>query len=193
MKRIIFLTIFGLILSSAYADEHWLEAIKSDRVSVSVENALYEQEGHPNFFIHVKLTNRANRILGVDFQDQWKVVYPNQWGGSDLDHRTVINEREMIPKKLDSTLRKELLEAYSFKKMKSIPAGNDSDYYVNFNASGRKDVDKAQGKYILISIKGQMFFSDGSQVWDENSGYDLAILKPIEWKTIPKDAMTITH
>ena len=77
--------------------------------------------------------------------------------------------------------------------MKSIPAGKDSDYYVNFNASGRKDVDKAQGKYILISIKGQMFFSDGSQVWDENSGYDLAILKPIEWKMIPKDAMIITH
>ncbi len=119
------------------------------------------------------------------------VLYPNQWGGSDLDYRTVINERAMVPKKLDTQLRARLIEAFKSKRLTVLLPGKSIDYYSNFNASGRKDIQATKNQFILISIKGQLVFTDGNDVWDVQPSRDLAIKQPVIWKTVPEKAIVV--
>jgi hypothetical protein len=173
----------------ACAESNWINVI--DKVTVRIESTLYEKKGHPNFFIHVELRNQTPYEIGVDLSDKWIVLYPNQWGGSDLDYRTVINERVMVPKELNAQFQARLIQAFKSKELTLLPAGKSLDYYTNFNASGRSEVQAAKGKFILISIKGQLCFTDGSEVWDKQPSRDLAIKKPVTWKTIPENAIVI--
>ena len=173
----------------AYAQYNRVDVI--DKVAVRIESDLYEKENHPNYFIHVELRNQTPHEIGVDLSDKWMVFYPNQWGGSDLDYRTVIDERAIVPKRLDTRSRTRLIEAFKSKQLTVLPPSKSVDYFTNFNASGRKDIQAAKGKFILISIKGQLWFTDGSEVWDEQPGRDLAIEKPVTWKTIPGNAIVI--
>ena len=122
----------------ACAERNWIDII--DKVAVRCETVLYEKKDHPNFFIHVELRNQTPYEIGIDLRDKWMVLYPNQWGGSDLDYRTVINERAMVPKELDPQLRARLIEAFKSKQLSVLPPGKSIDYYTNFNASGRKDI-----------------------------------------------------
>ncbi len=173
----------------AGAASDWVDVI--DKVAVRIETVLYEKKDHPNFFIHVEVRNRGPYEIGIDLSDKWMVLYPNQWGGSDLDYRTVVNERAMPPKKLDIQLRARLIEAFKLKRLTVLPPGKSIDYYSNFNASGRKDIQATKGKFILISIKGQLVFTDGSDVWDVQPSRDLAIKNPVTWKTVPENTIVI--
>ena len=173
----------------ACAQSSWVDVI--DKVAVRIETVLYEKTGHPNFFIHVELRNQTPYDIGVDLSDKWMVLYPNQWGGSDLDYRTVVNERAVVPKELDTQLRARLIEAFKSTRLTVLAPGKSFDYYTNFNAGGRKDIQAAKGKFILISIKGQLFFTDGSEVWDKQPSRDLAIEKPVTWKAVPANAIVI--
>ena len=173
----------------AVAESNWVDVI--DKVAVRIETVLYEKKDHPNFFIHFEVWNQTPYEIGIDLSDKWMVLYPNQWGGSDLDYRTVINERAIVPKRLDTQLRARLIEAFKSKQLTVLPPGKRIDYYSNFNASGRKDLQAVKGKFILISIKGQLVFTDGRDVWDVQPSRDLAIMKPVTWKTIPENAIVI--
>jgi hypothetical protein len=84
-----------------------------------------------------------------------------------------------------------VVKAYRSKKLRFVPSGKAVDYYVNFNASGPNDINAAKGRFILISIKGQMFVSDGVEVWDENADCDLALQMPVRWKRIPASALVV--
>src|SRR2546430_6169451 len=99
----------------AGAASDWVDVI--DKVAVRIETVLYEKKDHPNFFIHVEVRNQGPYEIGIDLSDKWMVLYPNQWGGSDLDYRTVVNERAMPPKKLDIQLRARLIEAFKLKRL----------------------------------------------------------------------------
>jgi len=176
-------------IPGAGAESNWVDVI--DKVAVRIETVLYEKKDHPNFFIHVEVWNQTPYEIGIDLSDKWMVLYPNQWGGSDLDYRTVINEKAMVPKRLDTQLRARLIEAFKSKQLTVLPPGKRIDYYSNFNASGRKALQAAKGKFILISIKGQLVFTDGRDVWDVQPSRDLAIMKPVTWKTIPENAIVI--
>jgi len=143
--------------------------------------------------LRVELQNQSSHDIGVDLSEKWMVVYPNQWGGSDLNHRTIIRERSPFQKKLDAQLRARLMDAFRSKRMTMLPPGKSVYYYTNFNASGRKEIEAAEGKFILISIKGQLCFTDGADVWDDQPGFDrdLVIQKPVTWATVPENAMVI--
>jgi hypothetical protein len=171
------------------ARREWVDI--TEKVAIRIETVLYEKKDHPNFFIHVELQNQTPYDIGVDLSDKWMVLYPNQWGGSDLNYRTVINERSLVPKESDAQLRARLIEAFTSKRLTVIPPGKSVDYYTNFNAGGRKDIQASEGKFILISIKGQLWFTDGSEVWDERPNLDLAIEKPATWGTVPQNAFVI--
>jgi hypothetical protein len=167
----------------------WVDVV--DKVAVRIETVLYESKGHPNFFIHVVLRNQTPYDLGVDLSDSSMVLYPNQWGGSELDHRMVVDEEFLPPKELDTPLRARLVEALRSKRLTVLAPGKSVDYYTNFNASGRKDVQAAKGKFILISIQGQLVFTNGADVWDVRPSRDLAIRTPAAWKLIPMNARII--
>ena len=171
--------------------DDWVDVVHN--VAIRVQPVLYEKKGHPNFFIRVELQNQTSRDIGVDLSEKWMVVYPNQWGGSERNRRDVISERSLIPKKLDAQLRARLIDAFRSKRLTMLPPGKNVDYYTNFNASGRKDVEAAAGKFILVSIKGQLWFTDGANVWDDQPGFDrdLVIQKPVKWAIVPENAIVI--
>lgn len=191
----------GIVLFAAlvclfivFSRERWTQVVKDDRVTFLIERALYEKEGYPNFYIHVKAVNLTANTIGIDFRDPWLAVYPNQWGPSDLDHRTNIDEETMMPKKLDDARRRDILQAYQSNALRMVPPRETLDYYINFNGSRLDpDIRKQSQKFLLLSIKGQMFFSDGTQVWDEQADHELALREPVRWKKIPKDAFVITR
>ena len=189
MKTITIALIALCCSQGAGAESNWVDVI--DKAAVRIETVLYEKKDHPNFFIHVEVRNQSPHEIGIDLSDKWMVLYPNQWGGSDLDYRTVINEKAMVPKKLDTQLRARLIEAFKSKRLTVLLPGKSIDYYSNFNASGRKDIQATKDQFILISIKGQLVFTDGNDVWDVQPSRDLAIKQPVIWKTVPEKAIVV--
>jgi hypothetical protein len=166
--------------------EEWTEVVKDDSVTIKIERALYENQGFSDFYIHVRAINTTNRPLGIDFRDRWLAVYPNQWASSDLDHRTEINEQRLLPKKLDEVRLRETLNAFRSRGLIIVPAHEKFDYYINFNGErSDREIKNQSRKFLLISIKGQMFFTNGVQVWDKQADTELVLKEPVKWKKIP--------
>jgi hypothetical protein len=190
----LFAMVFLLIGSQQVAEPAaWTDTITSEKIAVRVEKVLYEFPGHATFFIHVRLANLTHDDIGVDLGDKWYAPHPNQWGGSDLDHRTVIDERTLIPRELSSELQEQLRSDFKAGSLTTVSPGRDVDYYINFNASGRNDVQTAAGRYLLISIKGQLLCTDGRNVWDEKPNRDIALERPLTWSFVPEHARLIVR
>ena len=178
------------------ADENWQMLASNAWATVSVERTLYEKAGHPNFFVHVVVANQTKRKVGVDLSSYWKVIRPNQWGMNEQNHRGVIDESRLSRAKLDDTMRELLKTAYDAGTLKLVDSQAKLDYYVNFNASGRKDIEKLQGRYCLVVMDGEIFFTDGRDVealslWEQEQAREVAIPAPITWKSVPKDATLV--
>jgi hypothetical protein len=178
------------------ADENWHMLASNAWATVSVERTLYEKSGHPNFFVHVVVANLTNRKVGVDLSSYWRVIRPNQWGMNEQIHRGVINESRRPRAKLDDALGEQLKTAYAAGTLTCVDPQAKLEYYVNFNASGRKDIEKLQGRYCLVVMDGEIFFTDGQDVgvlslWDQDQAREVAIPTPIIWKSLPKDATLV--
>jgi len=178
------------------ADETWTTVLKDNRMTISVDQALYEKKGPPDFYLRVRITNLTDHPVGIDLRDKRWLIHINQWGPSDEDHRTVVDEMTLEPEKLDVTRRQELLDAFQANKLTLIPARGTFDYYINFGGGGAgPDIKSRSHKYILLSIKGQIFFTDGTVAWDGHADMDVAdvaLKQPVQWKKIPADAFIIT-
>ena len=60
----------------------------------------------------------------------------------------------------------------------------------------RKDIEKLQGRYCLVIMDGEIFFTDGRDVevlslWEQEQAREVAISTPIIWKSLPKDATLV--
>ncbi|QDU95786.1 hypothetical protein [Lignipirellula cremea] len=133
---------------------------------VEAETALYEVMSKPHFFIHLRVRNIADRPIAVDLRDYWRVIYPNQWGPLDAGQRKVIDERRVLPTALDRAKRKELIAAFQAGTLTTIPAGQTVDYFREFNASGRADVERqTRGHpFVFVSLDGEQIVTDGETV-----------------------------
>ena len=181
---------------TATADENWHMLASNAWATVSVERTLYEKSGHPNFFVHVVVANLTNRKVGVDLSSYWRVIRPNQWGMNEQNHRGVINEGRLPRAKLDDTARERLKAAHHAGTLKLVNPQAKLDYFVNFNASGRKDIERLLGRYCLVVMDGEIFLTDGQDVgvlslWDQEQAREVAIPTPIIWKTLPKNATLV--
>jgi hypothetical protein len=99
----------------------------------------------------------------VDLRDYWNVIYPNQWGPVNTDHRQVIDEGRVDYPPLKESAEEKLLADFRAGTLTTIPAGTAVDYYREFNASGRADVEKQlKGfKYLIISLNGKQLLTEG--------------------------------
>ena len=134
MKKLLIILIVLILCGTPGVAQTWVNAVDNARAMIQIEKTLYEKKDHPNFFIHVRIVNRTSKVLGVDLRDQWHTIYPNQWTSSDLDHRTVIDEEVMVPKKLDVEFSQALKEAYRSKTLTYIRPSETMTYYTNSNA-----------------------------------------------------------
>ncbi|MBI4355859.1 MAG: hypothetical protein HY597_05400 [Candidatus Omnitrophica bacterium] len=182
-------------------DEHWQLLTTGTLAVAHVERRLYEKEGSNHFFIRVRLTNVIQQSIGVDLAHYWQVIYPNQWGIHQEDHRTMIDEKHMVDEPLDNQQKEQLITEYHARKLTMVKPGQAVDYYREFNASGRADVDRGHGNYFILSLDGRVLVTDGSRVealdctWGpRHSGCgDLVIPFPVRWQGVPPDGRIITE
>jgi len=173
-------------------DSAWAEFGRFDLLDVQIERRHYERTGHPHFFIRVRLLNPTETTVGVDLRDEWRVLYPNQWGGLEQPERMIIDERIAVPKALTPELAAHLRAAFRSGRLATIPAGASIEYFREFNASGRAAVDATNTPYLFVSIKGQLFATGGARVENVVPDADSLYLRvPVAWGAVPDGARVV--
>jgi hypothetical protein len=179
----------------------WQTVQRGELATVLVERRLYERSGEEHLLIHVRVENLTARLLGVELRDYWTVVYPNQWGALAGPTRTVIDERRMPARALHGRGCTSLHQALADGALAVASARGSVEYYREFNASGRADVDaQASERYVYVSLAGQSLLTDGERCenltldWGNEGGIadsDLLLQAPIAWGTVPADGVVV--
>ena len=170
----------------------WTTIARDAGVIVAVEHVLYETAGDPHFFVRVRI--ESARGVAVDLRNYHEVFYPNQWGASETPQRTEINERRRVLPPFDPA---PVLADHAAGTLTPIAAGGTLDYYEEFNASGRADVDaQTRGAvFVIVTMDGQLRVSDGKTAErlapSSDAAREVAIPTPVVWKSIPAGARTI--
>ncbi|KPJ73159.1 MAG: hypothetical protein AMS14_06705, partial [Planctomycetes bacterium DG_20] len=174
----------------------WQVVAKGKLAAVSVERALYEKTGSVHFLVRVRITNLTDRPIGVDLRSRDSVIYPNQWGILPTNVRGEVDERRIRPRVVDGALRWQMLAAFRNKELTTVAPRGQAEYSREFNASGRKDIEKQQGsgKYLFVSMDGQLFVTDGQIVENVHCSWgdgrpektDLILPLPITWRKVPE-------
>ncbi len=178
-----------------HGDVGFFEVSRGTLATVEVERALFTVAGSARFFIHVRLTNTSNAPIGLSFEDYGHVVYPNQWGAHDSDHRDTIDEgRATFPPRggpSDDALR----ASFRAGKTTKVEPKTSVDYYRDFNASTRSDVDAANAKHIIVSLGGELLVTDGTRVEGLEpkapGEADFAVSSPVAWQAAPQGARVL--
>jgi hypothetical protein len=177
---------------------HWTRVAAGSTADAWVEQVLYERAGSAHFFVHVALRNHTARNLGVVLAP-FACFYPNQWGPSDTPHRQDINERRLTPKPLDDAARAKLVSAFRAGAASRVPAEGALDYFSEFNASTRADVEAQErgARYVIVVMDGRADATDGTTVErvaadkDDDSTREVTIDAPVPWGTVPASALAV--
>jgi RNA polymerase sigma factor (sigma-70 family) len=170
------------------AEPDWHRLAQGELVAVDVERCLYEVKGEKRFLMAVRLTNLTKVEIGVDWQEARPAIYPNQWGVHDATPRQIIDERRVLHSPPD---KDKVLADFKAGRLTPLPAGKAIVLWTAFERSGRADVDKAQGKYLIVSMDGQFSATDGKTVdtiscaWDKSLRHDqtdVVMPVPVRWK-----------
>lgn len=176
----------------------WRSHAQGALLGVSLEASLYERAGSPHFFVRVRLENRTAAPLGVDLSERWHALYPNQWGRGDERQRTVINERIAVATPLDAAAQARLREAFRRSALALLGPSGSLEYFAEFNASGRAEVERQAGRFVLVSMRGELRATDGARVeqlaFDDRHGLrtsDLVVEAPLRWGLVPPGARVL--
>lgn len=185
--------------------KNWHCVIADDRISISVERALYERHGEDPFLVQVRVTNRTNQQLGLAL-DYDCGIHPNQWGFHNAERRGIIDEERMIPGARTDEKRNELIRAFVGGGLTIIPPNQSVTFFREINGvaglSGRREVERQskQEKFLIVSIDGQLFYTDGRSLFDVHCRWngefgptnsDVVLRLPVEWKQVPKMAAIV--
>jgi hypothetical protein len=183
------------------ADGQWHEAARGTLAAVQVERRLYERAGDEHFLVRVRVDNLADRPLGLELRDYWTVVYPNQWGALATEQRLTIDESRMPARVMDAARCHDLRRGFAAGELTAIPAGGAAEYYREFNASGRADVDaQAVERFVYASLAGQTLVTDGEDCenlpldWGPSgatANTDLRLAAPVAWAAVPEGAEVV--
>jgi hypothetical protein len=201
----------------------WALVARGRLADALVERVLYERHGATHFFVHVRIVNKtaselgaalgvplvtaasdagpASRTTNATHNVYFGVLYPNQWGASDTPHRMVVDEARLSPHPLDAATRAAFVGASVRGVTPHVPASGWLDYYRDFNASARSDVDaQSRGhRYVLIVMDGHFDVTDGLEVErvappeNDDAAREVAIDMPVAWKMVPADSFVLSE
>jgi hypothetical protein len=200
MRTSAMVPILALALPGLAAGEQLAPLARGTLAAVAAEPALYETQGSRHFFVHLRVENLTDRALGVRLSDRWRTIYPNQWGYSATKVRGTVDETRVVHPTLDAAGQAKL--AADFATLTPIPAHGALDFYAEFNASGRAEVEAQRDTYpfLIVSLDGVLDVTDGRRVdqlrlvWEQGRNAtttDLVIPTPAPWRTIPTAAVVI--
>lgn len=175
----------------------WFSLGSAGDLAAATARVLYEADGQPHFYLRFRVENRGDRALGVDLRGYHEVLYPNQWGWSHGPRRDVVDETRAVFPPATAERRSELRAAFQGGLLTRVPAHGALEFYRDFNASGRADVERDPAAYLLIAVDGQLLASDGDRVLELHIGDDeatrvLALPAPLPWARAPAGAITLT-
>jgi len=184
----------------AIDQNQWHQITKGKLAAVYVEKVLYEFENSPFFLVKFRIVNLSAGKIGVDLRDYFNVFYPNQWSVNETKQRFLISERRIIPEIIDEKFQIQISSDFKNGNLTILPPHKEIFYYREFNAGGRKDIEEKDGNYFMLSLDGQLFFTDGDIVenincsWeDESVKTDLVLPLPIIWKKILSPELIIKN
>ena len=176
--------------------EAWKTIAQGSTVTVAVERALYERSAAPRFFVRVRITNSGRTEVGADLRTYFEVFRPSQWSASPIEHREAIDERRMILPTFDATASAAVIADFRSGALAKIRAGGALDYYDEFNASTRADVDSQARSmaWVIVTMDGQLKISDGTsaeRLVPIEPAREVPVRAPVAWKEIPAGANVI--
>jgi hypothetical protein len=182
----------------ATAADGWVPVAHGRMADAFVERVLYEKPGALHFYVHVRVARHAGANLGVALGDYFGVLYPNQWGASPTPNRQVVDEERMTQPPLDDGTRARLLADFQLDAMALVAGGGSLDYYRDFNASSRADVERqSRGyPYVIVAMDGRLDVTDGVEaeriVVSDDTMREVALDVPVEWRVIPAGAIVLS-
>ncbi|PKP22179.1 MAG: hypothetical protein CVU05_04985 [Bacteroidetes bacterium HGW-Bacteroidetes-21] len=162
---------------------------------IYVEKAMYEAPKYENFLMKFTIKNINEKTIGVDLSDYWRVIYPNQWGLYEKPVREDVNEQQIIPNEdFDKNFLK---RKYKKKELRMIKPGESFSYYREWNGSGEKPVLKGTEKFVIITVDGQLFITNGKLLEQvkllhaEEQDRAVVLPAPIVYKALNDSSMII--
>jgi hypothetical protein len=214
MKRplvLVFLSLFGWACAKGSTpitttpnkpNNDWfaISASYPSLVEVTVERALFERSDQAHFFLHFWVRNLRNKPVSIDLRNKQLLLHPNQWGFSPTNYRQSIDEGRMTKPSPEDQVRQELLMAFEGDQLQPIEPSGAFDFFVEFNASGRRDIEAqaASWPFLIVSMDGELLATNGRHIeWHslledfDTTKTDLVLTTPLLWKTIPEGAQLI--
>jgi hypothetical protein len=178
----------------------WVTIARGRHADVLVERVVYDAPGAAHFSVHYRVTNKTSSVIGVDLRHYFGIFYPNQWGPSRTPRREVIDERRMPPLRLDDITHAKFLFAFRADLLTRIPAHSAVEYYREFNASSRADVDaQARGfPYVIVTMDGWLDVTDDAEVErvlppTDDSAREVVLEVPVRWAQVPAGAIIVSE
>jgi hypothetical protein len=168
--------------------------VRGKLASVHVAPTLYTRSDAPRgFLIAVWIRNTSDKPIAIDGTGERWFVHPNQWTISDEPRRLEVNERTLMPQKLDAARKAELVRRMNAKTITMLAPGASLESYVAFDgvSSSRADIDRAKGRYYILALDGEVLVTDGTTFeslgakTDGQTESDLVLATPVPWRELP--------
>lgn len=167
---------FGLLLLPSLViaqktESEFQELYNDGILSISAEKILYESEVSNHFFIHYQIKNIHKKTDTFLYLKNYSLLfYPNQWGIVDTTTRMIIDERRIIPG-LSDTIRKQIENLQNSNQLATLYPGSTMDYYRDFNNGDKKNIPANDGKYLYVSMDGQLAYYYYEHIYDAEFVY----------------------
>ena len=163
-------------------------------VEICLEEHLY-RASDGSFFVHIRARNVGESVVGVDLHQPYRLVYPNQWTTGSRPERDLVDERWAPFEQLSEEQELALREAFRAQTLRRLEPQETVDFYARFNGTaGSADVDKAAGSYLIISMSGGLWATDGQfceavgRRQADLTETDRAWTLPVDWRGLPAGA-----
>jgi len=166
--------------------------VRGKLAAVYVAPLLYRRSDLPRgFLVAIWIRNLTDKPVGIDGSGESWFLHPNQWSVSDTPVRTDVDERNMIPLKLDQARRANILSRMRAGTLTVLPPGSSLESYVKWDGPAGVEIDRAKGRNFILSFDGQVLITDGKDCEsleakvDGMTAADLILPTPVPWRVLP--------
>jgi len=123
----------------------------------------------------VRLTNRTDAEIGVDLRGKQPGVNPNQWSGTG--HRATSHHRRTA-RNPDRSDQDQLRADFKAARLDRDPGREIHDHLRRVQQQRPRRRGPLQGKYLIISMAGQVVATDGKTVETASCAWTTALARP---------------